>query len=164
MADCSEAAFSLRKESRVEEDSRGVAGKLEVESDARVTRSLVGLMRARDVHLDGSAAGLVAAQGHLSIQNGGCGPVLANGGVTIRNGGCGPLIANGDVSIENGGTQTVLAAGSATIGPRALAGIVVSPRVSVGEGGRVLVSSQQALGFGAAAGVAFALVSRLLRR
>jgi hypothetical protein len=140
------------------------AGALEFESDASVTRSIVGLMRARDVHLTGAAAGLVAAKGNLSILNGGAGPVLANGSVTIRNGGCGPLIANGDVSIQNGGTQAVLAAGGATIGPKAFVGFVVSPKVTVAEGGRVLFGSRQSLAFGAAAGIAYAVLSRLVRR
>lgn len=62
--------------------------------------------------------------------------MVANGGVTIRYGGCGPLIANGDVSIEYGGTQAVLARGNATIGPKALVGFILSPRVTVAEGGR----------------------------
>jgi hypothetical protein len=44
-------------------------------------------VRARDVRLEEAAAGFVAADGDLSILNGGCGPVIANGGVTIRNGG-----------------------------------------------------------------------------
>lgn len=71
------------------EQGEGAASKVEFESDARVRRSLVGLMKARDVHLEESAVGLVAAQGNVSVLNGGCGPVLGNGGVTIRNGGCG---------------------------------------------------------------------------
>jgi hypothetical protein len=137
---------------------------LEFETGGNVTRSVVGLMKAHDVRLHQAAAGLVAAAGNLSIENGGCGPVLANGGVSIRNGGCGPLIANGDVSIENGGTQAVLAAGRATIGPRALVGFVVSPNVTVAQGGRVLFGSRQALAFGAAAGITYALLSRRRRR
>ena len=140
------------------------AGALEFESDASVTRSLVGLMRARDVHLTGAAAGLVAATGNLSILNGGAGPVLANGSVTIRNGGCGPLIANGDVSIQNGGTQAVLAAGGATIGPKGFVGFVVSPKVTVEEGGKVLFGSREAIAFGAVVGIAYAMLSRLVRR
>jgi hypothetical protein len=132
--------------------------------DRIVNRSVVGLLRARDAHLTQSGAGLVAARGSLSIENGGCGPVLANGNVTFRNGGCGPLIANGDVSIENGGTQGILAAGEATIGPKALVGFVVSPKVTVAEGGRVLFGSREAVAFGAAAGVALAVLSRVVRR
>jgi hypothetical protein len=87
------------------------------------------------------------------------------GGVTIHNGGCGPLIANGDVSIQNGGTQAILAAGGATVGRNGFVGIVVSPNVTVQEGGRVMVSSPLVLAAGAgAAGIALALLSRLVRR
>ena len=98
----------------------------------------------------GSAAAFVAADGNFSVLNGGCGPVLANGSVTIRNGGCGPLVANGDVSIENGGAQVVVASGGATIGPRAFVGVVISPNVTVEDGGRVLMRSPLALAVGAA--------------
>jgi hypothetical protein len=148
----------------MDELGRSAAKALEFESDASVTNSLVGLVKARDVHLTGAAAGFVAADGNFSILNGGCGPVIANGGVTIRNGGCGPMIANGDVSIEYGGTQSILAAGGATIGPRAFVGLVVSPRVTVEDGGKVLITPRQAVLFGAAVGVAGALLSRLIRR
>ena len=84
--------------------------------------------------------------------------------MTIRNGGCGPLIANGDVSIENGGTQAVLAAGSARIGPKAFVGFVVSPNVTVEEGGKVFFGPREAIAFGAVAGIAYTLLSRLVRR
>ena len=149
-----------------EEDGmdRRVTGSLEFESDTNVRNAFVGLVKARDVHLRGAAAGFVAAEGDLSIQNAGCGPVIANGGVTIRNGGCGPMIANGDVSIENGGTQGIMAAGSATIGPRAVVGFVLSPKVTVEDGGKVVMGPSQAALFGATAGVVGALLLRLMRR
>ena len=148
----------------MDELGRSTAKALEFESDVNVTNSIVGLVKARDVHLTDAGAGFVAADGNFSILNGGCGPVIANGGVTIRNGGCGPMIANGDVSIEYGGTQGILAAGGATIGPRAFVGFVVSPRITVEDGGRVLMTPRQAVLFGAVAGVACALMSRLIRR
>jgi hypothetical protein len=141
-----------------------IQGARSFESDVTLERSIVGLMKSRDVQLHQAAAGLVAAQGNLTITNGGCGPVVANGGVTITNGGCGPMIANGDVSIQNGGTQAVIAAGGVRIGPKALAGFVLSPQVTVEEGSRVLFGTRQALAFGAAAGVVCALLSRLRRR
>lgn len=148
----------------MDERGHGTAGSLEFQSDANVTKSFVGLVKARDVHLTGSAAGFVAADGNFSILNGGAGPVLANGSVTIRNGGCGPLVANGDVSIENGGTQVIVASGGARIGPRAFVGIVVSPNVTVEEGGRVIVRSPLAVAVGVGVGVAIAMLSRLARR
>ena len=142
----------------------GAASAIEFGSDATVTRSLVGLMSARDVHLTDAVAGFVAAKGNLSILNGGSGPVIARGGVTIRYGGCGPVIAGGDISIENGGAQGIIAAGGATIGPKAFVGFVAAPKVTVQEGGKVLFGTRQALAFGAIAGAAFAIVRQLIRR
>jgi hypothetical protein len=134
------------------------------ESDAAVTGKLVGLVKAHDVHLTGSAAGFVAAGGNLSIQNGGCGPVLTNGNVTITNGGCGPVIARGDASIEKGGTQAIVAAGGARIGRNAFVGVVASPKVTIEDGGRVLLDSPKAIAVGAGVGLGVALLARLMRR
>ena len=137
----------------------------EFEPDAQhVSRKLVGFVRARDVRLTGSAAGFVQARGNLSVLNGGCGPVLTGGSITIRNGGCGPVIAQGDASIENGGTQAILSAGGATIGRKAFVGVVASPKVTIEQGGRVLLSSPMALAVGAGIGIAVMLFSRLMRR
>jgi hypothetical protein len=133
-------------------------------SGADVTRKLVGVVKASDVQLSGSAAGLVVAAGDVSVLNGGCGPVLTNGNLTIRNGGCGPVIAKGNVSIEKGGTQAVIAAGGARIGRNAFVGVVASPKVTIEEGGRVLLSSPAAIAVGAVVGFGVALFARLMRR
>ena len=135
------------------------------EPDAQhVSRRFVGLVKARDVRLTGSAAGFVAAGGDLSVRNGGCGPVFTGGSITIRNGGCGPVIAQGDASIENGGTQAILAAGGATIGRKAFVGVVASPKVTIEEGGRVLLNSPMSLAVGAGIGFVVVLLSRLMRK
>jgi hypothetical protein len=147
----------------MDEHGDGAAMASELDPDARAERSFVGFVKGSNVHLVGSAAGLVAAKGSVSILNGGCGPVLANGGLTIRNGGCGPVIANGDASIEFGGTQAILAAGRVRIGPKALVGFVAAPAVTVADGGKVMFGSRQALMFGAAAGIAYLLLSRFIR-
>lgn len=133
-------------------------------SGADVTRKLVGVVKASDVQLSGSAAGLVVAAGDVSVLNGGCGPVLTNGNLTIRNGGCGPVIAKGNASIEKGGTQAVIAAGGARIGRNAFVGVVASPKVTIEEGGRVLLSSPAAIAVGAAVGFGVALFARRMRR
>jgi hypothetical protein len=146
-----------------EQDWTGVRA-VELDGDANVTRSIVGLLRARDLQLHESGAGLAAVGGDLSIENGGCGPVIANGSVTIRNGGCGPLVANGDVDIDNGGCGTLVAAGGARIGRGGIAGIVLSPDVTVEDGARVVVSSPLALGLGVGIGFVAALLSRRSRR
>jgi hypothetical protein len=148
----------------VDEPGRGSAASIAFPSDANLSRSIIGLVKAHDVQLNNSAVGFVASDGNFSIRNGGAGPVLANGSVTIRNGGCGPLLANGDVSIENGGTQVMIASGGAKIGSRAFVGVVISPTVTVEEGGRILLGSPLALAAGACAGFAVAMLGRAVRR
>ena len=146
------------------ENGQDRSSDLEGASDDHVEGRLVGLVKARDVHLTRSAAGLVAAGGNLSILNGGCGPVLTSGGVTIRNGGCGPVLAAGDVSLQNGGTQAILAAGGATIARNAFVGVVASPKVTIEDGGRVLLNSPMSIAVGAGLGFVVALLVRLMRR
>ena len=148
----------------MDEKGNSRASDLRVESDEDVTGRFVGLVKAHDVHLTRSAAGLVATRGNLSILNGGCGPVLTSGGVTIRNGGCGPVLAKGGVSIQNGGTQAIIAAGAATIGRNAFVGLVASPKVTIEDGGRVLLRSPVSIAVGAGLGFAVGLLLRLIRR
>lgn len=137
---------------------------IEAAGDVTVERALIGMVNGRDVHLTQAGAGPVIASGQVSVHQGGCGPVMAGGDVSINQGGCGPLIAKGDVSIEQGGCQSVIAAGGARLGRQSFVGMVVSPRVTMEDGARVLMSVPQAAAFGAAFGAVFALLSRLARR
>jgi hypothetical protein len=137
---------------------------VEAAGDVKVERAFVGAVSARDVHLKQSAAGPVMAAGAVWIERGGCGPLMTAGNVSIERGGCGPVIAGGDVSFVQGGAQTVISAGSATIGERACVGLLVSPRVTIEDGAHVVMSTPQALAFGAAAGTIIGLMIRGRRR
>ena len=146
--------------------------------DIRVERGMVGALTAEDVDVRFGAVGAVAARGGLFVHQGLCGPVAARGNVaiqqsfcgpiaalgdvSIRSGGCGPVIAAGDVSIENGGSQSVISLGGVKLGPRAFVGAILSPRVVVEEGSRILMSTRQALAFGGVFGsiVGLALLIR----
>ncbi|HEX7464165.1 MAG TPA: hypothetical protein VF382_04625 [Actinomycetota bacterium] len=146
------------------QDKGGVLSSVKETGDVGIERSLVGVVRARDVSIARSAAGPTLAGRNVSITQGGCGPVIAGGDVTIDRGGCGPMIARGGISIERGGCQSVIAGGGATLGRSSFVGVVLSPRVTVEEGGRVLMSVPQAAALGAVGGLVFALVRTLLRR
>ena len=137
---------------------------VEEAGDVTVERSLIGAVSARDVHIKQAAAGPVMAGGEVSIVAGGCGPLMTAGNVSIQQGGCGPVIAGGDVSLVQGGAQSIIAAGSVTLGDRASVGLVVSPRVTIEDGARVLMSTPQALAFGAALGTVCGLLVRQRRR
>jgi hypothetical protein len=137
---------------------------IEAAGDVTLERALVGMVSGRDVHLTMAGAGPVIASGQVAINQGGCGPLMTGGDVTIHQGGSGPIIAKGDVSIEQGGCQSVIAAGGATLGRQSFVGMVLSPRIEVHDGAKVLMTVPQAAAFGAAVGVVFALLSRARRR
>lgn len=144
-------------------EDRRVVGTLEAAGDVAVQRSLVGALSAHNVTLRQAAAGPMMTTGDVSIERGGCGPVMCSGDVSIRQGGCGPVLARGSVSITQGGAQSVIA-GEARIGAGAFVGIVVSPKVAVDDGARVLMSTTQAAAFGAALGTLLGLVAFRRRR
>jgi hypothetical protein len=151
----------------VEADGHGtvrVVRAIEAAGDVTLERALVGMVSGRDVHLTMAGAGPVIASGQVTINQGGCGPLMTGGDVSIHQGGSGPIIAKGDVSIEQGGCQSVIAAGGATLGRQSFVGMVLSPRIEVHDGAKVLMTVPQAATFGAAVGVVFALLFRARRR
>jgi hypothetical protein len=137
---------------------------IEAAGDVTLERALVGMVSGRDVQLTMAGAGPVIASGQVAINQGGCGPLMTGGDVTIHQGGSGPIIAKGDVSIEQGGCQSVIAAGGATLGRQSFVGMVLSPRIEVAEGAKVLMTMQQAAAFGAVFGIVFGLLIRARRR
>jgi hypothetical protein len=140
-------------------EEQGLLKGVEAAGDVRIERSLVGVVSGRDVSVAQAVAGPVAAQGDVKIHQGGCGPVLVGRDLSIHQGGCGPVMVRGDLSIEQGGTQAVLAAGGAKIGQGAFVGAVLSPRITVEDGARVLMASPLAFVAGAVAGALAAFVS-----
>jgi hypothetical protein len=142
---------------------RGVLKTVEAAGDVRLERALVGFVSARDVTIQQAGAGPVAAQGNVGVSMGGCGPVLARGDVSIQMGGCGPVLAGGNVSIEQGGCGPMIAGGGATIGRGAFVGAIVSPKVTVEDGAKVLVGTPGAFAAGALVGALAALMIRRRR-
>ena len=129
-----------------------------------VERRLVGAVQGEEVDIRDSAVGAAAASGDLFLTNGGAGALAAAGNLTITNGGGGPMAVGGDVSITNGGAQTILAGGGATLGGRSFVAFVLSPKVTMEPGAKVLMSTRQALAFGGVVSVAILVAARLLRR
>jgi ABC-type branched-subunit amino acid transport system permease subunit len=73
------------------------------------------------------------------------------------------VLARGSVSVSQGGAQSVIA-GEAHVGSGAFVGAVLSPKVTIEDGARVLMSTPQAAAFGAAFGALLALVAFRRRR
>jgi hypothetical protein len=137
----------------------GAAGEW-MDDKVKLERGFAGVVRGQQVRIEQAAAGPVLAGGDVELHNAGCGPMAVKGNVSITNGGCGPVLAGGDVSIERGGAQTIVALGKATLGSRSFVGAVLSPSTTIEDGAKVLMTLPQALAFGAAAGVAIALLGR----
>ena len=129
----------------------------------QVERGLVGTVRGDEVDIRDSGVAAAAASRDLFLTNGGAGVLAAAGNLTITNGGGGPMAIGGNVSITNGGAQTILAAGGATLGERSFVAFVLSPKVTVEPGAKVLCSTPQALAFGAVVGAAILTAFRFLR-
>jgi hypothetical protein len=138
-------------------ESGRVVGAIEAAGDVSIERALVGAVSAHNVRLEMGAAGPVLASGDVTIERAGCGPLMCSGDVTITQGGCGPVLSAGNVSISQGGTQSVIA-GEARLGSGSFVGLVASPRVTIEEGARVLMSTPQAAAFGAVVGAFLLLV------
>lgn len=130
----------------------------------RVERGMVGTVRAEEVDIRGSGVGAATAGRDLFLSNGAAGALAAGGNLSITNGGGGPMFVRGNLSIRNGGAQTMVAAGRATLGERSFVAFVLSPKVTVEPGARVLCSTPQALAFGATVGAAILAAARLFRR
>jgi len=135
-----------------------------MQEHTQIERGLVGAARGEEVDIRDSAVGAAAASRDLFLTNGGAGALAAAGNLTITNGGGGPMAVGGNVSITNGGAQTILAAGGATLGERSFVAFVLSPKVTVEPGARVLCSTPQALAFGAVVSAAILAAARLVRR
>jgi hypothetical protein len=74
------------------------------------------------------------------------------------------VLARGNVTLEQGLMQTVLAGGNVTVGNRGFVAFALAPKVTVENGGKVLMSVRQAAVFGAAIGVGLLLAAGLRRR
>ena len=130
--------------------------------ETTVERGLVGAVAGQQIEVRDAIVGAVAGQ-QVSIVNGGAGAIAARHDVSITNGGSGPIAAAGSVSIVNGGAQTIATLGGATLGERSFVAFVLSPKVTVEAGAKVLMSTPQALAAGAAAGAVLAMLARRRR-
>jgi hypothetical protein len=99
------------------------------------------------------------ARGDLSLVQGGGEVIAAGGGATITQGGAQLLVAAGDVTIDRGGALVAVA-------PRvevrnSYLGMAVGTSVEVTDS-KIMLGTQQAAAFGAAAGVVAGLVLALI--
>jgi len=158
---------------------RSAVPRLESDREVEVKQSAVGLVRAGTVTLNQAGAGAVLAHGDVSVSQGGARAFVAGGDLRIHQGGGAMFLAGGDAEIREGGVGTLVALGGVRIeqggsvlalarsveaGSGATIGVAISPRVTVGPGGRVVASIREVAIGGAVAGVVIGLVLLAARR
>lgn len=120
---------------------------------------------------------MIRAEGDVSLREAGALVVVAGGNASINEGGAGSLIAGGDVTLSQAGSGSMLVVGNAELRESGVGqmftveatvtdsriGVLLAGRASIAES-QILLGTQQAIGFGVAAGATVFLLGRLLRR
>lgn len=114
-----------------------------------------------EVSLRQAGATMVFAGDSASFERAGANAALVGGDLSISQGGSNFLLAFGEASLQQAGA--VFLAAKSVRAEQGFIGAVVAGRVEL-ENTSVLMSTPQAVAFGAALGVAAAVVGRLLRR
>jgi hypothetical protein len=150
-----------------------------VAENVEVNSGFVGVVQAQnDVSLTSAGAGLVAAANNIRVEYGGAGALVSGGNLELTSGGGFVFITGGDLSIKQGGGQVLISGGSVNVEqggaalmltPNATLSksyimMLVSAKTNLADGSRVLLGTPQALALGAALGIVFAVLSRLIGR
>ena len=144
------------------EEIEGVVDKAEGK-DVKINDSAVGAVNAQgNVDIDDSFVGAVAAGQNVTLSNGGAFAIAAGSNIELSNGGAFTLHAGKDMRIENGGGN-LLACQQAFVENSSI-GVLLANEAKLGEGVKVMMTSAQAIAFGAAFGAAAAVFGYLLRR
>lgn len=141
--------------------SRGFAVSVNGEN-VKVERSGVGVVSARnEASLRQGGAAIIAAGHSVQVLQGGA-PIMAAGSeMRVMQGGGQLMLSGGRMQVERGGGLVVVA-NRATL-RRSQVGVLISGSTQLQEGARVLLGTPQAMAFGAALGLVFALATRLLK-
>ena len=159
--------------------SVGVAAKPTVEGeDVKLRLTAVGIVRAEHVQLENGMAGLILAGKEARIERAGARTIVSGGDTHVSQGGAGMILSAGATSVSRGGAGTIASLGNieleksggallvskeASVGRDGFVAVALARRLTVQEGGRVLLQGRHLLAVLGAALVAF-LVGRILPR
>jgi hypothetical protein len=125
----------------------------------------------------GGFAPFIRADGDVTVREAGAMAIVAGGNADIKEGGAGLCVVGGDLSISQGGAGNMIVGGSAELSEAAVGqmaalnasatdsriGVLVAGQATL-ERSEILLSTEQAIGFGVAAGLVFFLLSKLFGR
>jgi hypothetical protein len=120
---------------------------------------------------------MVRAAGDVSIREAGALAIVAGGNASLNEAGAGALVAGGDVTMNQAGSGNMFVGGSVEMSDSAIGqlftveataadsriGVMLAGRATI-ENSEIVLGTQQAIGFGVAAGATLFLLGRLLRR
>ena len=132
-------------------------------AESTIEKKIVGQVRVdQDVVVQDSLAMAVVAGKNSTMNNSLCGTAVAGGNLQAENSVGVIVVAGGNAGLTNSKTGLLLT-GSATV-EQSTIGVLFAPQAALGKDVKVIMTTQQALLFGAAFGVAAAIFGRLLRR
>lgn len=136
-------------------------------------------INAENLQFGPGCAGKVMVHGNLEMTQSGALMVQTENNIELAYGGAAAIVAGKDAVISYGGAETIIVGGNLEANysgallnitggnlqaTNSFFGIVVADKLELGEGSRVLLSTEQAVAFGAALGAAFALLRWLLKK
>lgn len=142
-------------------------------TDMSVRSGLVGVARGETVDVSRSLVALSASKGAVTSRQGMVGALLTGGDASVAQGYATVMAAAGDATVKQAGTQWLFAAGDVDVeyggallltAPRVtmrrgFVGLLAARHAQLEDGAKVLLKPTGAAAFGAALGVAFALVA-----
>lgn len=137
-------------------------GLVQAEAAELKTVAAGAVITAAGTTAEQTVAGILAAGNNLNLNQGIASIVAAGNTINFSQGGGTAFLAGNSINIDRGGGAIMMA--GAVKAQKSFFGIVIAGAVKLEEDSRVLLSTPQAVGLGAALGVSFAVASRLLRR
>lgn len=141
-------------------------------------RCLIECIQASNVTVEKSGIGLVFTEENASLRvvggviQGAGNAMRVNGGAAILQGAGNELRVNGSAAVIQGAGKTLqvnsgvalLQGAASTQVNQGCIGVVICGKATITDGGRVLLTTSQAIVLGVSFGLAFALMNRWLRR
>jgi len=118
---------------------------------------------AKNAVVVNSLAGSVTAAQDAMVENSLVGALAAGNNLWAENSLGGALAAGNNLYFQNGGGAVLVTGNQAEVKSSMVGILVAGSEVKLEEGSKVLMTTQQAIAFGAAFGTALAVVSALLR-
>lgn len=136
---------------------QAAAGEIHIQGNLTMSRSAAMMVQAgNDIQASNSVAGAMVAGRGITLTNGGAGAIVAGSDVTLKNGGAQVMVVGRDVEMHTGAAPVMIVGRSVTA-DRSFFGVVFSNQITLGENSQILLSTPQAVAFGAALGVVFGL-------